>query len=158
MQNISVFVAALAVCVGALSNNFVYIPRDVLPRFPTEQDREIYVLNESKQPNCLCSVYFASDAGDKRVLSPVSLLRFVYDETEAKARYPNTKDISEEVAGFIAKHIEVDTDRRLFFVSFAGAASPVQAVPEGIVMLLMCAHGKCASPPVIKDSYCLARL
>ncbi|OIR56610.1 MAG: uncharacterized protein A8A55_2642, partial [Amphiamblys sp. WSBS2006] len=132
MQNISVFVAALAVCVGALGGNFAYIPRDVLPRFPTGQDREIYVLNEQKQADKLCSVYFRCDTRDKRVPSPVSLLRFVYDETEAKTHYPNAEDIAEEVARFIADHAEVDTERKLFFVSFADDVSPVQAVPEGI--------------------------
>ncbi|OIR55611.1 MAG: uncharacterized protein A8A55_3643, partial [Amphiamblys sp. WSBS2006] len=38
----------------------------------------------------------------------------------------------EEVARFIADHAEVDTERKLFFVSFADGVSPVQAVPEGI--------------------------
>ncbi|OIR56694.1 MAG: uncharacterized protein A8A55_2558 [Amphiamblys sp. WSBS2006] len=132
MQNISVVVAALAVCVGALSGNFTYIPRDVLLRFQTEQEKSIYVLEESKQADKLCSVYFRYDATNKRVPSPVSLLRFVYDETEAKERYPQTRDIAEEVARFIADHAEVDTERRLFFVSFADEASPVQAVPKGI--------------------------
>ncbi|OIR56466.1 MAG: uncharacterized protein A8A55_2786, partial [Amphiamblys sp. WSBS2006] len=97
MQNISVLVAALAVCVGALSGNFAYIPRDVLPRFQTEQEKSIYFLSEGKQPNKLCSVYFRCDTRDKRVPSPVSLLRFVYDETEARKRYPNAEDIAEEV-------------------------------------------------------------
>ncbi|OIR56281.1 MAG: uncharacterized protein A8A55_2973, partial [Amphiamblys sp. WSBS2006] len=111
MQNISVVVAALAVCVGALGGNFTYVPRDVLPRFQTEQDRSIYFLNEGKQPNKLCSVYFRCDAKDNCVPSPVSLLRFVYDETEARKRYPNARDIAEEVARFIADHAEVDTER-----------------------------------------------
>ncbi|OIR56196.1 MAG: uncharacterized protein A8A55_3058, partial [Amphiamblys sp. WSBS2006] len=132
MQNISVVVAILAVCVGALGGNFAYVPRDVLPRFPTGQDREIYFLSEGKQPNNLCSVYFRCDTRDNCALSPVSLLRFVYDETEAKTHYPNARDIAEEVARFIADHAEVDTERRLFFVSFADEASPVQAVPEGV--------------------------
>ncbi|OIR55986.1 MAG: uncharacterized protein A8A55_3270, partial [Amphiamblys sp. WSBS2006] len=132
MQNISVLVAALAVCVGALGGNFTYVPRDVLPRFQTEQEKSIYFLDESKQPNNLCSVYFRCDAKDNCVPSPVSLLRFVYDETEARKRYPNARDIAEEVARFIADHAEVDTERKLFFVSFADDVSPVQAVPEGI--------------------------
>ncbi|OIR56487.1 MAG: uncharacterized protein A8A55_2765, partial [Amphiamblys sp. WSBS2006] len=132
MQNISVFVATLSVIVGALDTSFTYIPRDVLPQFQTEQDGEVYVLNEQKQANRLCSVYFRQDAGDKRVTSPVSLLRFVYDETEAKKRYPKARDIGEEVAGFIADHVTVDTERKLFFVSFADEASPVQAAPDGI--------------------------
>ncbi|OIR56749.1 MAG: uncharacterized protein A8A55_2500 [Amphiamblys sp. WSBS2006] len=110
MQNISVLVAALAVCVGALGGNFVYIPRDVLPRFQTEE-RSIYVLNESKQADKLCSVYFSCDARNKYTRSPVSLLRFVYDETEARTRYPNVRDIAEEVARFIAKYTEVDKNR-----------------------------------------------
>ncbi|OIR55590.1 MAG: uncharacterized protein A8A55_3664, partial [Amphiamblys sp. WSBS2006] len=109
-------VAALAVCVGALGGNFTYIPRDVLPRFQTKQERSIYVLNEQKQADKLCSVYFRCDAKDNYVPSPVSLLRFVYDETEARKRYPNAEDIAEEVARFIADHAEVDTERKLFFV------------------------------------------
>ncbi|OIR56641.1 MAG: uncharacterized protein A8A55_2611, partial [Amphiamblys sp. WSBS2006] len=92
----------------------------------------IYFLSEGKQPNKLCSVYFRCDTKDNCVPSPVSLLRFVYDETEAKTHYPNAEDIAEEVAGFIADHVTVDTERKLFFVSFADEASPVQAVPEGI--------------------------
>ncbi|OIR56825.1 MAG: uncharacterized protein A8A55_2423 [Amphiamblys sp. WSBS2006] len=132
MQNISVFVAALSASVCALSNNFAYVPRDVLPMFQTEQDRDIYVLDEKKQADKLCSVYFVSDARGKSVPSPVSLLRFVYDETEARTRYPNARDIAEEVSSFIAKHAEVDTKRKLFFVSFANGVSPVQAVPEDI--------------------------
>ncbi|OIR56348.1 MAG: uncharacterized protein A8A55_2906, partial [Amphiamblys sp. WSBS2006] len=132
MQNISVVVAILAVCVGALSGNFTYVPRDVLPRFQTEQENSIYVLDESKQADKLCSVYFRYDARDKCTRSPVSLLRFVYDETEAKERYPKARDISEEVARFIADHVTIDTDRKLFFVSFADEASPVQTVPEGV--------------------------
>ncbi|OIR56045.1 MAG: uncharacterized protein A8A55_3209 [Amphiamblys sp. WSBS2006] len=91
MQNISVLVAALAVCVGALGGNFAYVPRDVLPRFQAEQEKSIYFLDESKQPNNLCSVYFRCDAKDNCVPSPVSLLRFVYDETEARKRYPNQR-------------------------------------------------------------------
>ncbi|OIR55709.1 MAG: uncharacterized protein A8A55_3545, partial [Amphiamblys sp. WSBS2006] len=39
---------------------------------------------------------------------------------------------AEEVARFIAKHAEVDTKRKLFFVSFADDVSLAQAVPEGI--------------------------
>ncbi|OIR57085.1 MAG: uncharacterized protein A8A55_2162 [Amphiamblys sp. WSBS2006] len=132
MKILSVLVAALSVSVCALDSRFAYIPRDVLPRFQTEQDRDVYVLDEKKQADKLCSVYFASDARDNYVPSPVSLLRFVYDETEAKTRYPNARDIAEEVSSFIAKHAEVDTERKLFFVSFANDVSPVQAVPEDI--------------------------
>ncbi|OIR58401.1 MAG: uncharacterized protein A8A55_0802 [Amphiamblys sp. WSBS2006] len=128
MQTFSVFLATLSVCVGALDNSFAYVPKDILPRFQTEQDADIYILNEGEQPNTLSSVYFRHDARDKTV----SLLRFVYDETEAKKRYPNTKDIAEEVAMFIADHAEVDTKRKLFFVSFANDVSPVQTVPEGV--------------------------
>ncbi|OIR56608.1 MAG: uncharacterized protein A8A55_2645, partial [Amphiamblys sp. WSBS2006] len=118
MQNIFVFVAALSISVCcALSKNFIYIPRDVFPRFQTEQEKSIYVLNESKQANRLCSVYFRHDARDKCTRSPVSLLRFVYDEA---------------VARFVIKHAEVDTERKLFFVFFATDIFPVQAVPEGI--------------------------
>ncbi|OIR56243.1 MAG: uncharacterized protein A8A55_3011 [Amphiamblys sp. WSBS2006] len=80
----------------------------------------------------MCSVYFRCDARDNCAPSPVSLLRFVYDETEARKRYPNAEDIAEEVAGFIADHVTVDTERKLFFVSFASAVSSVQAVPKGI--------------------------
>ncbi|OIR55701.1 MAG: uncharacterized protein A8A55_3553, partial [Amphiamblys sp. WSBS2006] len=87
MQNISVVVAALSACVCALGGNLTYVPRDVLPRFPTGQDREIYFLSEGKKPNNLCSVYFRCDTRDNCVPSPVSLLRFVYDETEAKAHF-----------------------------------------------------------------------
>ncbi|OIR56701.1 MAG: uncharacterized protein A8A55_2547, partial [Amphiamblys sp. WSBS2006] len=132
MQTFSVLVAAVTICVYALGNRFAYVPRDVLLQFQTEQEKSIYVLNESKQANILCSVYFRCDARDKRVPAPVSLLRFVYDETEAKAHYPNAKDIAGEVAGFIAKHATIDTKRRLFFVSFANDVSPVQTVPKGI--------------------------
>ncbi|OIR56148.1 MAG: uncharacterized protein A8A55_3106, partial [Amphiamblys sp. WSBS2006] len=60
------------------------------------------------------------------------LLRFVYDETEARTHYPKARDIAEEVARFIADHVTIDTDRKLFFVSFADDVSPVQAVPKGI--------------------------
>ncbi|OIR56099.1 MAG: uncharacterized protein A8A55_3157, partial [Amphiamblys sp. WSBS2006] len=132
MKILSVLVAAVAVCVCALDGNFTYVPRDVLPRFQTEQDGDIYILDENKQPNRLCSVYFRYDARNKCTRSPVSLLRFVYDETEAKERYPKARDISEEVARFIADHVTIDTDRKLFFVSFADGVSPVQAVPKGI--------------------------
>ncbi|OIR56491.1 MAG: uncharacterized protein A8A55_2766 [Amphiamblys sp. WSBS2006] len=132
MHVFSVSLATFSVSIGALSNSFVYIPRDVLPRFQTEQERSIYFLDERKQADKLCSVYFTSDARDKTVPSPVSLLRFVYDETEAKAHYPNAKDIAEEVVRFITKRATIDTKRRLFFVSFANDVSPVQAVPEGI--------------------------
>ncbi|OIR58409.1 MAG: uncharacterized protein A8A55_0806 [Amphiamblys sp. WSBS2006] len=85
-----------------------------------------------EQQIALCSVYFRYDASDKCVPSPVSLLRFAYDEIEAKTRYPKTRDIVEEVARFIADHAEVDTERRLFFVSFANCRSPAQTVPGGI--------------------------
>ncbi|OIR55782.1 MAG: uncharacterized protein A8A55_3472, partial [Amphiamblys sp. WSBS2006] len=112
--------------------SFVYIPRDVLPRFQTEQERSIYFLDESKQADKLSSVYFRYAARNKRVPSPVSLLRFVYNETEAKTHYPKARDIAGEVARFIADHAKVDTERKLFFVSFANDVSPVQAVPEGI--------------------------
>ncbi|OIR56367.1 MAG: uncharacterized protein A8A55_2884, partial [Amphiamblys sp. WSBS2006] len=135
MKILSVSLATLSVCVYALDSSFVYVPRDVLPRFPTEQNGEVYVLHEQKQADKLCSVYFGYDARDKRVPSPVSLLRFLYDETEARTRYPKTRDIAEEVARFIANHAEVDTNRRLFFVSFADEASPVQTVPEGVVVI-----------------------
>ncbi|OIR56109.1 MAG: uncharacterized protein A8A55_3145 [Amphiamblys sp. WSBS2006] len=111
MQNISVFVAALSVCVGALSGNFTYVPRDVLPLFQTEQERSIYVLDESKQPNILCSVYFRYAARNNYFSSPVSLPRFVYDEAEARTHYPNARDIAEEVARFIADHVTVDKNR-----------------------------------------------
>ncbi|OIR58403.1 MAG: uncharacterized protein A8A55_0808 [Amphiamblys sp. WSBS2006] len=131
MKIFSVSLAKLSVCVGALSS-FIYVPRDVLPRFQTEQERSIYFLNEGEQPITLCSVYFRYDSRDKRVPSPVSLLRFVYDETEAKTRYTDARDITEEVARLIADHAEVDTERRLFFVSFADDVSSVQAVPKGI--------------------------
>ncbi|OIR58407.1 MAG: uncharacterized protein A8A55_0804 [Amphiamblys sp. WSBS2006] len=132
MQNISVLLAALSVCFCALSSSFTYVPRDVLPRFPTGKDGDIYILNEGEQPNTLCSVYFRYASRDRTVQSPVSLLRFVYDETEARTHYPNAKDIAEEVARFIADHAEVDTERKLFFVSFANDVPPVQAVPEDI--------------------------
>ncbi|OIR56603.1 MAG: uncharacterized protein A8A55_2648 [Amphiamblys sp. WSBS2006] len=128
MQKISALVAALSVSACALINNFAYVPRDVLPQFPTEQDGDIYFLNERDELNILCSVYFTPDARDKRA----PLLRFVYDETEAKAHYPSAEDITEEVAGFITDRAEVDTELKLFFVSFADDMSPVQAVPEGI--------------------------
>ncbi|OIR56486.1 MAG: uncharacterized protein A8A55_2767 [Amphiamblys sp. WSBS2006] len=132
MKIFSVSLATLAACVCALDSRFAYVPRDVLLRFPTEQDGDIYIMGESKQADKLCSVYFVSDARDKSVPSPVSLLRFVYDETEARTRYPNARDIAEEVSIFIAKHAEVDTERKLFFVSFANDVSPVQEVPEDI--------------------------
>ncbi|OIR56703.1 MAG: uncharacterized protein A8A55_2549 [Amphiamblys sp. WSBS2006] len=132
MKILSVSLATIPACVGALSNSFVYIPRDVLPRFQTEQERSIYFLDERKQADKLCSVYFGYAARDKTVPSPVSLLRFVYDETEAKAHYPKARDIAWEVARFIADHAEVDTERKLFFVSFANDVSPVQAVPEDV--------------------------
>ncbi|OIR56472.1 MAG: uncharacterized protein A8A55_2779 [Amphiamblys sp. WSBS2006] len=81
----------------------------------------------------IVSVLFTSDTmRDKCTRSPVSLLRFVYDETEARKRYPNARDTAEEVARFIADNTEVDTDRKLFLVSFADEASPVQTVPKGI--------------------------
>ncbi|OIR57483.1 MAG: uncharacterized protein A8A55_1752 [Amphiamblys sp. WSBS2006] len=128
MKIVSVSLATIPVSVCALSGNFTYVPRDILPRFQTEQDREVYVLDERKQAEKLCSVYFGDAARNKRAQP----LRFVYDETEARTRYPNTRDIAGEVARFIAKHDTVDTERKLFFVSFASAVSPVQAVPEGI--------------------------
>ncbi|OIR57485.1 MAG: uncharacterized protein A8A55_1751 [Amphiamblys sp. WSBS2006] len=128
MKILSVSLATIPVCLCALSNSFTYVPKDILPRFQTEQERSIYILSERKQADKLCSVYFRYDGGDKRV----SLLRFVYDETEAKTRYPNARGIAEEVARFVASHAEVDTGRKLFFVSFANDVSPLQAVPEGI--------------------------
>ncbi|OIR58408.1 MAG: uncharacterized protein A8A55_0809 [Amphiamblys sp. WSBS2006] len=131
MKILGVSLATHSVCVCAFSS-FTYIPKDILPRFQTEQNGDVYILNEGEQPKYLCSVYFRYGASDKRVPSPVSLLRFVYDETEAKTHYPNAKDITEEVARLIADHAEVDTERRLFFVSFANDVSPVQAVPKGI--------------------------
>ncbi|OIR56448.1 MAG: uncharacterized protein A8A55_2806, partial [Amphiamblys sp. WSBS2006] len=132
MQTFSVSLAILMTSVCALDNRFAYVPRDVLLQFQTEQDVDVYILDEKKQPNRLSSVYFGYAARNKCVPSPVSLLRFVYDETEAKAHYPNAKDIAEEVARFITKRATIDTKRRLFFVSFANDVSPVQAVPEGI--------------------------
>ncbi|OIR56693.1 MAG: uncharacterized protein A8A55_2559, partial [Amphiamblys sp. WSBS2006] len=135
MKILSVSLAAIPVCVCALDSSFVYVPRDVLPQFQTEQNGEVYVLHQQKQADKLCSVYFRYDARDKRVPSPVSLLRFVYDETEAKKHYPNAEDIVGEVARFIADSAEVDTERKLFFVSFADGVSPVQEIPEGIVVI-----------------------
>ncbi|OIR56826.1 MAG: uncharacterized protein A8A55_2424, partial [Amphiamblys sp. WSBS2006] len=132
MENIYVLVATLGVCVSALGNNFTYVPKDILPRFQAEQETSIYVLNKSKQADKLSSVYFRYAARYNCVPSPVSLLRFVYDETEAKTCYPNAIYIAEEVARFVTKHPEVDTERKLFFVSFADDVSPVQAIPEGI--------------------------
>ncbi|OIR55699.1 MAG: uncharacterized protein A8A55_3556, partial [Amphiamblys sp. WSBS2006] len=104
MKILSVLVAALSVSVCALDNRFAYVPRDVLLQFQTEHDVDIYFLNERKQAEKLCSVYFRYNTRDKCAPSPVSLLRFVYDETEAKTLYPNTRDIAEEVARFIAKY------------------------------------------------------
>ncbi|OIR57451.1 MAG: uncharacterized protein A8A55_1787 [Amphiamblys sp. WSBS2006] len=132
MQSISVLVAALSVSVCALSGNFTYIPRDVLLQFSIEPERSIYSLIEGDKLNTFCSVYFRDDSRDKTVPSPVSLLRFVYDETEAKTRFQEADDTTEEVARFIAKHITADTRRKLFFVSFANDVYSVQAVPEGI--------------------------
>ncbi|OIR57484.1 MAG: uncharacterized protein A8A55_1750 [Amphiamblys sp. WSBS2006] len=132
MKIFSVSLATLSACVCGLGNNFTYVPKDILLQFPTDQDGDIYVLDEKEQLSRLCSVYFRYDTRDKRVPSPVSLLRFLYDETEAKTRYPNARDIAGEVARFIAKHDTVDTERRLFFVSFTNYVSPVQTVPEGI--------------------------
>ncbi|OIR57449.1 MAG: uncharacterized protein A8A55_1788 [Amphiamblys sp. WSBS2006] len=132
MQTFSVLAATFSACVCALGGNFTYVPKDILPRFQTEQERSIYILNERKQADKLRSVYFRYTARDKRVSSPVSFLRFVYDETEAKTCFQESKDIAEEVTRFIAGHVTVDTERKLLFVPFTGDVSPVQAVPEGI--------------------------
>ncbi|OIR56052.1 MAG: uncharacterized protein A8A55_3202 [Amphiamblys sp. WSBS2006] len=125
----------------------------VRKRSSTVSDREkrdVYILDEEASPSRLCSVLFTPVAKDKTVLSTVSLLRFVYDETEARTHRQEARDIAGEVARFLAEHVIVDTQedtvrvesqntqtmfqltgQKLFFVSFKNGDS-VQAVPEGV--------------------------
>ncbi|OIR57038.1 MAG: uncharacterized protein A8A55_2209, partial [Amphiamblys sp. WSBS2006] len=137
MEILSALLAAVSVCASAFDRDFVYVSENVLPQFPTEQNGEIYILSEETSPNRLRSVLFTPVAKDKTVPSPVSLLRFLYDETEAKTRCQEDSDIVREVARFLTEHATVDTrtgtvrvesqntqtmfqltERKLFFVSF----------------------------------------
>ncbi|OIR58375.1 MAG: uncharacterized protein A8A55_0839 [Amphiamblys sp. WSBS2006] len=151
MQIFSVLLAALSVCASAFDSDFAHVSEKVLPRFLTEQERDVYILDEKVSPNRLCSVLFTPISKDKTVPSPVSALRFLYDETEAKTHYPKVRDIAGEVARFLAEHATVDTqagtvrivsqntqtvfhltEQKMFFVSFPNDEVSVQAVPEGI--------------------------
>ncbi|OIR57039.1 MAG: uncharacterized protein A8A55_2212, partial [Amphiamblys sp. WSBS2006] len=151
MQIFSVLLAALSVCASTSDSDFVHVSEKVLPQFQTEKDGEIYILSEETSPNRLCSVLFTPVARDKTVPSPVSSLRFLYDETEAKKHCQEARDIAGEVARFLAEHATVDTrtdtvrvmsqnaqvvfkpaEQKLFFVSFPNGELSVQAVPEGI--------------------------
>ncbi|OIR57037.1 MAG: uncharacterized protein A8A55_2211 [Amphiamblys sp. WSBS2006] len=116
-----------------------------------QQERDVYILNEETSPNRLCSVLFIPVAKNKTVPSPVSLLRFVYDEEEARKRCQEAGDIAGEVARFLAEHATVDTqagtvrveshntqtvfqltEQKMFFISFPNGEFSVQAVPKGI--------------------------
>ncbi|OIR56512.1 MAG: uncharacterized protein A8A55_2741, partial [Amphiamblys sp. WSBS2006] len=151
MQTFSVLLAALSVRVYALDSDFALISEKLLPKFLTEKERGVYILDEETSPNRLCSVLFTPVVRDKTVPSPVSALRFLYDETEAKKHCQEVRDIAGEVARFLAEHATIDTqtgtvgvvsrntqtvfqlpEQKLFFVSFPNGELSVQAVPEGI--------------------------
>ncbi|OIR56678.1 MAG: uncharacterized protein A8A55_2573 [Amphiamblys sp. WSBS2006] len=151
MQIFFVFLVAVSVSASTFDSDFAYVSENVLPQFPTEQNGEIYILSEETSPNRLRSVLFTPVARDKTVPSPVSPLRFVYDETEARTHYPEARDIVREVSRFLAEHATVDTEtytvcvesqntqtvfqlteHKLFFVSFPNSELSVQEVPEGI--------------------------
>ncbi|OIR57129.1 MAG: uncharacterized protein A8A55_2116 [Amphiamblys sp. WSBS2006] len=150
MQIFSVLLAAVSVCASAFDSDFAYVSEKVLPKFPTLKKRDVYILDEETPPNKLCSVLFTPVARDKTVPSPVSLLRFLYDGTEARTRCQEARDITEEVARFLAEHAIVDTrtgtvrvasqnaqtvfqmtEQKLFFVSFKNGEFSVQEVPKG---------------------------
>ncbi|OIR55992.1 MAG: uncharacterized protein A8A55_3263, partial [Amphiamblys sp. WSBS2006] len=101
MKIFSVLLAALSVCASTFDSDFAYVSEKVLKQFPTEQNGEIYILSEETSPNRLSSVLFTPVARDKTVKSPVSALRFVYDETEAKKHCQEARDIAGEVARFL---------------------------------------------------------
>ncbi|OIR56537.1 MAG: uncharacterized protein A8A55_2719 [Amphiamblys sp. WSBS2006] len=162
MQIFSVLLAAISVCVYTLDSDFAYVSENVLLKFPEEQEREIYVLREETSPNRLCSVLFMPVSRDKTAPSSVSLLRFLYDEAEARTRCQEAGDIAREVSSFLAEHAAVDartgtvwvvsqntqavfqlTEQKMFFVSFQNGELSVQAVPEGIAEV---------SVPRIKES------
>ncbi|OIR56043.1 MAG: uncharacterized protein A8A55_3210 [Amphiamblys sp. WSBS2006] len=145
MQIFSVLLAALSVCASTFDSGFVHVSENVLQQFQTEKDGEIYILSEETSPNRLCSVLFTPVAKDKTVPSPVSALRFFYDETEARTHY--LRDIAGEVSRFLAEHAIVDTqenivrvesqntqavfqlpEQKLFFVSFPNGEFSVQVL------------------------------
>ncbi|OIR56536.1 MAG: uncharacterized protein A8A55_2717, partial [Amphiamblys sp. WSBS2006] len=151
MKILSVLLAALSACASAFDSDFAYVSENILPQFQSEQDGDVYILDEKAPPNRLCSVLFTPVAKGKTAPSSVSLLRFLYDETEAKTRCQEAGDIAGEVSRFLAEHATVDTrtgtvrvesqntqtvfkltDRKLFFVSFKNGELSVQIVPEGV--------------------------
>ncbi|OIR56976.1 MAG: uncharacterized protein A8A55_2273 [Amphiamblys sp. WSBS2006] len=67
MQSFSVLLTSASVCVYALDSDFVYVSEKVLPRFQTEQERDVYILDEETSPNRLCSVLFMPVAKRKTV-------------------------------------------------------------------------------------------
>ncbi|OIR57189.1 MAG: uncharacterized protein A8A55_2053 [Amphiamblys sp. WSBS2006] len=122
-----------------------------------------------RKPDC---VYFPPTEKGKRVPSPVSLLRFVYDETEAKTFYLEASDIIEEVARFVSEHvagvIETDTVRvepyskhqtefllaeQNPFLSLSNTQSVVQALPEGIAEVSIVRQKKTTSAIVTKKKH-----
>ncbi|OIR58365.1 MAG: uncharacterized protein A8A55_0836, partial [Amphiamblys sp. WSBS2006] len=151
MQIFSVLLTALSASVYALDSDFAYVSENILPQFQTGKERDFYILSEETPPNRLRSILFTPVSIDKTVPSPVSLLRFLYDETEARTHYLKTGDIAGGVSGFLAENATVDTrtgtvriesqnaqtvfhltEQKLFFVSFPNGEFSVQAVPEGI--------------------------
>ncbi|OIR58380.1 MAG: uncharacterized protein A8A55_0837 [Amphiamblys sp. WSBS2006] len=151
MKILSVLLAALSVRTSTFDCDFAHVSEKLLPQFQTEKERDVYILDEKTSPNRLCSVLFTPVAKNKTVPSPVSPLRFVYDETEAKKHCQEARDIAGEVARFLAEHATVDTqagtvrvasqntqtvfkitEQKLFFVSFKNGELSVQEVPEGI--------------------------
>ncbi|OIR57128.1 MAG: uncharacterized protein A8A55_2119 [Amphiamblys sp. WSBS2006] len=91
MKIFSVLVAAVTVCASAFDSDFAHVSEKVLLQFQTEKERDVYILSEEISPNRLCSVLFTPVARDKTVPSPVSSLRFLYDETEARTHYLKAK-------------------------------------------------------------------
>ncbi|OIR55589.1 MAG: uncharacterized protein A8A55_3665, partial [Amphiamblys sp. WSBS2006] len=105
MQIFFVLVAALSLRASTFDrSDFAYVPENILPRFQTEKERDVYILSEEISPNRLSSVLFTPFTRDKTVPSPVSPLRFAYDETEAKKHCQEARDIAGEVARFLAEH------------------------------------------------------
>ncbi|OIR58891.1 MAG: uncharacterized protein A8A55_0325 [Amphiamblys sp. WSBS2006] len=147
---------ATSVCVlGERADHtvFAYVPKEVLPRLQTEE-QEFYVFKEQTQPKKLSSVYFASTTQPRNPQTPVSLLRFVYDETEAgRFGYLTKKSAArcakETAAWFIAECVSVDVRRKCVTVKSAAESA---AFPQSKQKTFFISFGKDVSVQIVPDN------
>ncbi|OIR57105.1 MAG: uncharacterized protein A8A55_2137 [Amphiamblys sp. WSBS2006] len=65
---------------------FATVPEEVFSQLQPEKEKDMHLLDEEEAPRKLCFMYFSS-ATESRATSPVSLLRFFYDEQERPSAF-----------------------------------------------------------------------